>query len=203
MIDVRYFRKDECPKVDWCRINGIGKYLKADDWLLTGQVSRADLALMYTPTDHNKVLFWQEESSRSIFKPQEGSCHFITEIGKFLYAHAGPANKHPVLLLNLAQVQYEDEEEDDTSPEIPPDMKLTPPKFNLSRIRTTSIAQKSTLELQLTSAVLSDSALTDGETDAQSISNTLFFNEARLRANRKLGSSTQLAADIGGSFARF
>lgn len=86
-IDVRYFRKDECSKDEWCKINGTGEYLKADDWLLTGQVSRADLALMYNQTEYRKVLFWQEEGSRSRFKPQEGSCHFTTDIGKFLYAH--------------------------------------------------------------------------------------------------------------------
>ncbi len=86
-IDVRYFRKDECPKVDWCKINGTGEYLKANDWLQTGQVSRADLALMYTKTEYRKVLFWQEEGSKSMFKPKKGSCHFATDKGKFLYAH--------------------------------------------------------------------------------------------------------------------
>ena len=86
-IDVRYFRKDECPIVDWCRINNTGEYLIANDWLLTGQVSRADLVLMYNQTEYRKVLFWQEEGSKSSFRSNKGICYFITDRGKFLYAH--------------------------------------------------------------------------------------------------------------------
>ncbi len=130
-------------------------------------------------------------------------CIFIMLVA-ISQAHAEPSNQ-PVPLLNLAQAQDEDEDEEaeETPPETPPDMLLTQSKFNLNPLRTTSSAQKPALELQLTSAVVSDSALADGETDAQSISNTLFYNGATLRVTQLLGSGRRLAADIGGSLARF
>lgn len=86
-VDVRFFRKGACSQEEWCRINRTGQYLKASDWLQTGNVSRADLALMYNTVEYRPVLFWQEESSKSRFEPKEGSCHFRIERGKFLYAH--------------------------------------------------------------------------------------------------------------------
>ncbi len=86
-VDVRFFRKGECSQEEWCRINRTGQYLKARDWLQTGNVSRADLALMYNAVDYRPVLFWQEEDSKSRFEPKQGSCHFRIELGKFLYAH--------------------------------------------------------------------------------------------------------------------
>lgn len=86
-VDVRFFRKGECSQEEWCRINRTGEYLKASDWLQTGNVSRADLALMYNTVDYRPVLFWQEEGSKSRFEPKEGDCHFRIELGKFLYAH--------------------------------------------------------------------------------------------------------------------
>lgn len=86
-VDVRFFRKGECSQEEWCQINRTGQYLKASDWLQTGNVSRADLALMYNTVDYRPVLFWQEEKSKSRFEPKEGGCHFRIELGKFLYAH--------------------------------------------------------------------------------------------------------------------
>jgi hypothetical protein len=84
-VDVRFFRKGECDK--WCAINGEGEYLKAQDFLQTGDVSRADLALMFSANQYSEVLFWQQEGSRSKFDPKEGTCHFKVDIGGFLYAH--------------------------------------------------------------------------------------------------------------------
>lgn len=86
-VDVRFFRKEECSTQEWCRITGEGEYLKADDWLQTGEVSRADLALMYNRDRYRKVLFWQQRGSRSKFEPKEGTCHFRIDQGGFLYAH--------------------------------------------------------------------------------------------------------------------
>jgi hypothetical protein len=85
-VDVRYYRKGECD-AKWCSIRGEGEYLKAKDYLQTGEVSRADLALMDTGRRYNEVLFWQQEGSRSKFMPQQGTCHFQVDIGGFLYAH--------------------------------------------------------------------------------------------------------------------
>jgi hypothetical protein len=85
-VDVRYYRKGECD-AKWCSIRGEGEYLKAKDYLQTGEVSRADLALMDAGHRYNEVLFWQQEGSRSKFMPQQGTCHFQVDIGGFLYAH--------------------------------------------------------------------------------------------------------------------
>lgn len=46
-IDVRYFRKNKCPEDEWCLGTEEDNRLDPRDWLLTGDVSRADLALMY------------------------------------------------------------------------------------------------------------------------------------------------------------
>ncbi|MGH8480602.1 MAG: hypothetical protein ACREXK_13800 [Gammaproteobacteria bacterium] len=86
-IDVRYYRKNECAPDDWCPIRGAGDYLKEADWLLTGKVSRADLALVYEGHRYREVLFWQQESSRSEFVPGHETCHFRVDRGGFLYAH--------------------------------------------------------------------------------------------------------------------
>jgi len=86
-IDVRYYRKNECDVSAWCIIRGEGDYLKARDYLQTGEVSRADLALMFGERDFSEVLFWQQEGSRSQFEPQPGTCHFRVDIGGFIYAH--------------------------------------------------------------------------------------------------------------------
>jgi hypothetical protein len=77
----------ECDNKNWCNIQGKGDYLKAKDYLNTGEVSRADLALITNQQQYNEVLFWQQEHSLSIFMPQEGTCHFQVDTGGFLYAH--------------------------------------------------------------------------------------------------------------------
>ena len=87
-VDVRFFRNGECSREEWCRINRTGEYLRAGDWLQTGNVSRVDLVLMYNTVDYRPVLFWQEEGSKSRLESKEGSCHFRIELGKFLYAHS-------------------------------------------------------------------------------------------------------------------
>jgi hypothetical protein len=86
-IDVRFFRKGQCTEDKWRPIHGTGAYLQSDDWLRTGTVSRADLALMYNQATYRTV-FWQEEDSRCKFDPRPGTCHFEVDVGKFLYAHA-------------------------------------------------------------------------------------------------------------------
>jgi hypothetical protein len=86
-VDVRYYRKGECDDRQWCNVRGEGEYLKAKDFLQTGEVSRTDLALMYNEKEYSEVLFWQQEGSRSEFLPQPGTCHFKVDAGGFLYAH--------------------------------------------------------------------------------------------------------------------
>ena len=63
-IDVRYFRKAECPKDKWCPINQAGKDLYPNDFLLTGNISRADLALLLSEGKYRDIVFWQAEGSR-------------------------------------------------------------------------------------------------------------------------------------------
>lgn len=91
--------------------------------------------------------------------------------------------------------------EDEEAPPSPKSMKISEPKFNLGVFRTTD--QKPRLQLELNSAILTDSALTAPTTDARTTSDTLFFNGATLRASPKLGSHTRLAADVGGGIARY
>ncbi len=94
-VDVRYYRKGECSDQQWCNIRGEGEYLKAKDFLQTGEVSRADLALIGDANQYNEVLFWQQEGSRSEFLPQPGTCNFIVDIGGFLYAHPHQSVRAP------------------------------------------------------------------------------------------------------------
>lgn len=88
-VDVRYYRKGECEANPdkWCVIKAEGGYLNPKDFLQTGEISRADLALVNTREQYNEILFWQLEGSRSKFLPKTGTCHFEVGTGGFLYAH--------------------------------------------------------------------------------------------------------------------
>lgn len=100
----------------------------------------------------------------------------------------------------MDSAQNEDAE-DEEAPTSPKSMKLSEPKFSLGVFRTTD--QKPRLQLELNSAILSDSALTAASADAKISGDTLFFNGATLRASPKLGTHTRLAADLGGAIARY
>ncbi len=80
-------------------------------------------------------------------------------------------------------------------------MRLVTPKLDIPGIKPANAMK--TAQLQLTSAVFTNSSFADTNLSSSSATNTIFFNGASLNLMPRLTDSTWLSANVNGGFVRF
>jgi hypothetical protein len=122
----------------------------------------------------------------------------------FLFADSGSAltsDQDETNQANRSNPKVSRDEDDEPPP--PVGMKLIQPNFSLPGLKPTNTVP--TLQMILTSAVLTNSDVADTSLGSSAATSTVFYNGATLSALPKLSEdgNTRLAANINGGFIRY
>lgn len=126
-------------------------------------------------------------------------CLMLYSFSAILFAEPETRLK-PIAPKSIPLTDNEQDDGRETVPE-PAGMRLLTPNFPLHGLQ--AVQTTATAQLQLTSAVLTNSDLSDTSIGSSATTSTVFFNGASLSAMPKLGETTRLSANINGGFIRY